>query len=164
MIGSSSKCMKNLTLFFIVICLNISCRAENLIEKSWFDGVDGKFVKAEYIDLNKNNTERLYLRYCPLTDSGVELEKVTNNVVIWRVHVQPIIPLEQQNHSKYCHEIKFFRVEDQITVIRAAGFSVGKMGDAIFAEGKDAKQVFEVRSLKTGELISRNIYGFVKSQ
>jgi len=46
----------------------------------------------------------------------------------------------------------------------AAGFSVGKSGNAIYAEGKDAKQVWEVRSLKTGELISRKIYDFVKSQ
>lgn len=156
--------MKGLSLFFLVVCVNICCRAGVLIEESWFPRVNGADVKAEYIDLNTNNTEKLYIRYSPLTDSGVELEKVTNNVVLWRVHVQPIIPFEQQLHSKYCHEVDVFRDGDQIRVISAAGFSVGKTGNAIYANGKDAKQVWEVRSLKTGELISRKIYNFVKSQ
>ena len=72
-------------------CSRAAGRAEGAIEASWFPShIDGTFVKAEYIDLNTNNTERLYIRYGPISDSGVELEKSTNGFVLWRVHVQPL--------------------------------------------------------------------------
>ncbi|HLX72220.1 MAG TPA: hypothetical protein VKV04_21595 [Verrucomicrobiae bacterium] len=150
--------MKTLLVSFLTITLTHFCHATDLIEKSWFPTING-WDKGEYIDLNTNNTERLYIRYSPVTDNGVELEKTSNNVVLWRTHVQPIIPFSQQVHSKYCHEVNVHALvdSDQIIVISAAGLSVGREGDSIYANSKDAKKVFEIRSLKTGELISRKV-------
>jgi hypothetical protein len=85
------------------------------------------------------------------------LEKTTNGVVAWRAHVEPIIPIEFQVHSKYSHEINVRVDSGKMYVISAAGFDVGREGGVIYANGKDAKEVFEIRSLKTGGLISRKV-------
>jgi hypothetical protein len=149
--------MKMLLIFLLSLPLVSSCNASQLIEKSLFPTINGTSDKAEYIDLNTNDIERLYIRYSPLTDSGVELEKTTNNVVVWRSHVQPIIPVEQQLHSKYCHEVSVLVYPGRVDIISAAGSDVGKKGGSIYAGGTDAKQVFETHSLMTGELISRRV-------
>jgi hypothetical protein len=118
-------------------CSHAASRTAGPIEDSWFPNVDGVFVKAEYIDLNTNHTERLYIRYGPISDSGVELEKTTNGVVLWRVHVKPIGGL---TYSKYSNDVDARIWTDQIWVT-----STG------------AKQIFEVRSLKNGSFISRKV-------
>lgn len=142
----------------VTMAFTIFCHAADLIEKSWFPTINGMSDKAEYIDLNTNNTERLYIRYSPLTDDGVELERTTNNVVVWRVHVQPIVPLSQQQpHSKYSHEVIVLMYPDHIAVISAAGSSLSRQSTSIYANSKDAKEVFETHSLITGELISRRV-------
>jgi hypothetical protein len=148
--------MKTLLLFLLTISVAGFCHADDLIEKSWFPTIDGAAFKGEYVDLNTNNTERLYIRYSPLTDDGVELERTTNNVVVWRTHVQPIIPLAA--HSKYCHEVSVLVFPDQIAVTSAAGLSLTRSGFSISANSKDAKEVYEIHSLKTGALISRKVY------
>ena len=108
-----------------------------MIEKRWFDHVDGTFTKGEYIDLNTNATERLYIRYGPISDSGVELERTTNNVVVWRTHVQPLGVM----HSKYRHEVNV-RIDGEKIVVTSSG----------------ARRIYEVHSFKTGEIISREVY------
>jgi hypothetical protein len=118
-------------------CSRAPSRTTGTIEDSWFPHVDGIFVKGEYIDLNTNNTERLYIRYGPISDSGVELEKTTNSIVLWRVHVKPVGDLE---YSKYHNDVRVRIWDNQIWVT-----STG------------AKQIFEVRSLKTGAFISRKV-------
>jgi hypothetical protein len=150
--------MKTTMLFLLAITLAAYCHGTDLIEKCWFPNVDGFAVKGEYIDLNTNETERLYIRYYSGTDNGVELERTTNNVVLWRAHVQPIIPPSEQLHSKYCHEVTVFvNSPNEIIVISAAGLDLGKESGVIYANSKDAKEVYEVHSFKTGELISRKV-------
>jgi hypothetical protein len=128
--------MKTITLVLLILRIGFSSQASDTIEKPWFPYVDGIFTKAEFIDLNTNLTERLYIRYGPISDSGVELEKTTSNAVVWRVHVQPL----GVAHSKYYHEVRVRIDEDKILVT-----STG------------AKRIFEVHSLKSGALISRKV-------
>jgi hypothetical protein len=118
-------------------CSHATSPPAGVIEDSWFPHIDGHLSKAEYIDLNTNNTERLYIRYGPIWDSGVELEKTTNGAVLWRVHVQPVGGL---SYSKYYNDVRVWIWDDQISVT-----SIG------------AKSIFEVRSLKTGASISREV-------
>jgi len=108
----------------------------NSVEKQWFGSVDGIFTKGEFIDLNTNATERLYIRYGPISDSGIELERTANNVVVWRAHVQPL----GIEHSKYRHEVRV-RIEDDNILVTSIG----------------AEQIYEVHSLKTGAIISRKV-------
>ena len=109
---------------------------EKLIEKSWYESVDGLGFKGEFIDIDVHARDRLYIRYSPIADSGVELERTRNQVVIWRVHVQPL----GVSHSKYNHEVW--------TQIKNGKVQVNSFG---------AKQIAELRDLETGALISRNI-------
>jgi hypothetical protein len=145
--------MKILLPFLLTIAVTASCHAADLIEKSWFSTIDGMAYKAEYIDLNTNNTERLYIRYSPISDSGVELERTTNNVVLWRTHVQSL----GVAHSKYCHAVNIILDSDQIIVFSAGGLDVCKNGNSIYANSDGAKQIHEIHSLKTGKLISRKV-------
>ena len=134
--------MKTITLLLVSLCLGLVCRAADAIEPSWFPHIDGIFAKGEYIDLNTNATEKLYIRYGPITDSGVELERTTNNVVVWRVHVQPL----GVEHSKYRHQVNVRIEDDKIVVI-----SIGEQQDM------GVRRTVEFHSLKTGELISRRV-------
>lgn len=109
----------------------------NMIEEPWFPHIDGIFAKAEYIDLSTNATQRLYIRYGPISDSGVELESTTNNVVVWRTHVQPL----GVAHSKYRHDVQV-RIEDGKIRVMSLG----------------TRHILEFHSLKTGALLSRKIY------
>lgn len=129
--------MKIIVLLLLSLSLSFVCRATDSIEKQWFPHVDGIFTKGEFIDLNTNATERLYIRYGPISDSGVELERTTNNVVVWRAHVQPL----GVSHSKYRHEVQV-RIENDKITVRSSG----------------AREIFEVHALKTGALVSRKVY------
>ena len=128
--------MKTIALLILTVSLSFPSHAADLVDERWFPHVDGVFTKGEFIDLNTNATERLYIRYGPISDRGVELERTTNNVVVWRAHVAPLGVI----HSKYHHEVRV-RLED----------------DKIFVTSIGAQQIFEVRALKTGALISRKI-------
>ncbi len=110
---------------------------ESVIEQQWFSPVDGRSTKGEFIDLNSNATEKLYIKYCPIADSGVELERWSNNVVVWRAHLQPL----GVEHSMYVHRVNV---------------SVEKKG--VFVLSRGARNISEVHSLKTGALISREVY------
>jgi hypothetical protein len=128
--------VKTIALFVLTLSVGFACRAADAIEDSWFPHVDGIFAKGEYIDLNTNATERLYIRYGPISDSGVELERTTNSIVVWRVHVQPL----GVSHSKYRQDVNV-RIEDDRILVTSVG----------------AKQIFEVHLLRTGALVSRKI-------
>jgi hypothetical protein len=136
MFGVSPHAMKTLSLFLLMCGLALVVHAADSIENSWFLYVDGIFAKGEFIDLNTNATERLWIRYSPIADRGVELERTTNSVVVWRVHVQPL----GIEHSRYRHDVTV-RIQDDRILVTSVG----------------AQQIFEVHSLKTGALVSRKI-------
>jgi hypothetical protein len=137
MFGVCPSHMKTTAFVLLTLMVCGVCHASELIEKRWFDHVDGTFTKGEYIDLNTNATERLYIRYGPISDSGVELERTTNNVVVWRTHVQPL----GVSHSKYRHEVHV-RIDGEKIVVTSSG----------------ARRIYEVHTLMTGEIISREVY------
>lgn len=121
-----------------ILCLSLVCCSTHqdaaTIEKPWMPHVDGIFTKGEFIDLNNDETDRLCIRYGPISDSGVELERIAHGVVVWRSHVKPL----GVEHSKYRHEV-YVRVED------------GK----IQVHSRGAQEIYEIHDLKTGAFISR---------
>ncbi len=130
--------MKIITVLFASLALaSTGCGADSL-EESQFGRVDGFHVKGQFIDLNTNGTERLYIRYIQIADSGVELERTTNNVVLWRAHVKAL----GVEHSLYNQDVSVWLEGEKIQVV-----SVG------------ARTIHETRELKTGKLISRTIEG-----
>ena len=134
--------MKMIALFFLTVAFTVPCHAGPLIEEAWFTNFPPAFIKADYIDLNTNTTDRLCIRYMPKADRGVELERTTNKVVVWRVHVQPLNVM----HSAYRHEVHVQIEKDNILVT-----SIGRQ------QIMGATQIFEVHSLKTGAFISRKV-------
>jgi hypothetical protein len=136
--ASSHLAMKIASLILLLLTATFVSHAgdTNTVEESWFPHIDGIFSKAEYIDLNTNATERLYIRYGPISDSGVELERSRGDVVVWRVHVRPLGVV----HSKYRHDVRI-RIDDGKIQVTSIG----------------AQQIFEVRDLKTGAFISRKV-------
>jgi hypothetical protein len=133
---SVKQSMKAIIIVLFTFSLGFLARAVDSIDEPWFHHVDGTSVKEESIDLNTNATERLNIRYSPLADRGVELERTTNNVVAWRTHVRPLGVI----HSKYHHDVSVRIESDKILVT-----SIG------------AQRIFEVRALKTGALITRKV-------
>lgn len=107
------------------------------IPKSVFPKVDGIFTKGEFIDLSDPKGERLYIRYGPISDSGVELERINGaGKVIWLYQVAPL----GVSHSKYRHEV-WTRIE----------------GKKIWVTSIGAKTINEVIDLETGKQASRSI-------
>jgi hypothetical protein len=113
----------------------LGCAAD-LLEPPWPGRVDGESTEGQFLDLNTNQTDRIYLRYGVARDSGVEVERSTSNHVVWRVHVKPL----GVEHSKYNHHV-FAR-------IRGGNLHVYSSGNQV---------IREIRSLGTGALISREI-------
>jgi len=149
---------KTIVLLLSNACFALACHAEiittnippgGLLERR----VDGVFIKGEFLDLGTNGTERLYIRYGPISDSGVLLLRTTNEVVLWRAFVEPL----DIAHSKYCHVVSIHIEDDKIFVTSVGGIDVGIEDGWIYARGYPAKKIFEVRSLKTGALISRKV-------
>jgi hypothetical protein len=134
--GVCASNMRTVALILLTFSLCGLCRAADSAEERLLGYVDGTFTKGEFIDLNTNATERLYIRYGPISDSGVGLERTTNNVVVWRAYVQPL----GVEHSKYRHQVNVRIKDDKIMVM-----SIGE------------RQIHEVHSLKTGALISRKV-------
>ena len=106
--------------------------------KSWFPNVDGIFTKGEFIDLSATKGERLYIRYGPISDSGVELERVNGaGKVLWRYQVAPL----GVSHSKYNHNV-WTRIEGKKIQVTSVG----------------AKTITETIDLETGAKVSRSIH------
>jgi hypothetical protein len=106
------------------------------IEDAWKEKVDGDFLKGEFFDLKGNRNDRLYLRYGPISDSGVEIERIKDGKLLWRVHLPPLMV----SHSKYSHRIHT-RIRDGKLLLTSLGMGM----------------VFESRDLRTGQLILRKI-------
>ena len=112
-------------------------KVEVAIEKSWFPNVDGESTRGQFIDLPAAYMGRLYIRYCPIADSGVELERVSSEgKILWRKHVMPL----GVSHSIYSQQVD--------VRIRNANIHVTSFG---------ADQIYEVRDLATGAQVSRKI-------
>jgi hypothetical protein len=129
--------MKTISSVVLAVAVSATLLAAGVVEKQWFACVDGRLTKGQFIDLDTNATERLLIKYCPIADDGVELERTTNNVLVWRAHVQPL----GVSHSKYTHEVNAWINSNMVVVI-----SIG------------ASNIYEVHSLETGAVISRRVY------
>jgi len=125
------------------------------LPESRFPCIDGEFDKAQYIDLaaiearkeqatfdayreDPGQMDRLYIRYSPLADSGVELERVTHGQVAWRIYADS---MKTNFHTEYDHEV-FLRVEGGIVFLASEG---------------SAGTFEEERRVDTGELITRTV-------
>lgn len=95
---------------------------------------DGRSIRGAFIDLEEG--ARLFLRYSPMADRGVEIERVTDGEVVWRVRAEPLGVI----HSRYRHEI-YAWIEDGQLRLRSDGTS---------------GRFHERRDLETGELIERS--------
>lgn len=105
--------------------------------ETWFPKVDGVFTKGEFIDLSSPKGARLYIRYGPISDSGVELERVDETgKVVWRYQVESL----GVSHSKYRHDV-WIRIEGKNIQVTSIG----------------AKTINEVVDLETGRKVSRII-------
>ena len=128
--------MKIIPLFLVSLVLaSPGCGADST-EKRRFDQVDGTVIKGQFIDLNTNGTERLFIRYSQIADSGVELERTTNSAVVWRAYVRPL----GVEHSLYKQEV----------VVRLEA-------EKIWVTSTGRRRIHEIRALATGNLISRTI-------
>ncbi|MEO5916438.1 MAG: hypothetical protein ABIS50_19535 [Luteolibacter sp.] len=125
--------MKTLLLAFTFSALILQA---NSTEPRRFDTVDGNSTKGEFIDTNRKTSERLCLRYPLHFDGGAELELTVGDSLLWREYVQPL----GIDHSAYRQD---------------ASMRVGD--DKVFVTIKGAKTINEVRELKTGKLISREV-------
>ena len=130
---------------------NRSSRAKPAIEPIRFPIVDGvRSTKGEYIDINLNAKDRLFIRYTPIADSGVELERVRGDVTLWRVHTAPL----GVEHSAYNHKVRV-RLETQLE--KQSRMNPNGLTGRILIYSIGRKLIFEIRALATGELLSRTI-------
>jgi hypothetical protein len=106
-------------------------------EPSWFDGQSAVFSRTETIEIKNRTDDRLLIRYCPIADSGVELDLLRAGTVLWRAHVQPL----GVEHSKYRHEVSVVIEDADPTKILVV--SIG------------AKTIHEIRSLLDGRELAR---------
>jgi len=108
-----------------------------LIEPPWTDAADGSLNKGEYIDLNLESKERILFLHCEFADTGVQIERIKGDAIIWRKHVRPLNVM----HSKYSHHV-------QARIWR----------DVIYIESRgDGGIIYETRRLSDGNLIAREI-------
>lgn len=95
-----------------------------------------------FIDLGPSGNDRLYIRHCPIADTGVEIDRVRDGHLLWRQYVEPL----GVEHSKYIHNVHYTRPptlqpnEDSFQII-----SVGE------------KVIRETRRLSDGSLVERGI-------
>lgn len=131
---------------------NQSCRPSPVIEAIRFPKVDGvRAIKGEYIDIKLKAKDRLFIRYIPIADSGVELERVRGDVTLWRVHTAPL----GVEHSAYNHRV---RVHLETDFKKSSRTNPNGLTGRILIYSIGAKLIREIRSVATGELLSRTIH------
>ena len=108
-----------------------------LIEPPWKDAADGSFNRGEYIDLNIETKERVLFLHSELADTGVQIERLKGDSIIWRKHVQPLGVM----HSGYRHRLRVRIWRDVIYIVSRG----------------DAGIIYETRKLSDGNLITREI-------
>jgi hypothetical protein len=106
---------------------------QDTIPKTQFTNIDGVIEKEESIQIATN--DKLVYKYCTIEDSGIEIDRVINNTIVWRIFVKPL----NVSHSKYKHQAKI-KIRDKSIFIS----SVGSYG-----------RFYEERNLQTGKLIHR---------
>ena len=132
--------MKRIAPCLLMIASLASCRSPETLnpktpmEDPLFPTVEGPFTKGDFIDLGK--ADRLYIRYQSISDSGIELERITDGKIVWRVQSEPL----GVAHSKYGHEV----------VVCIDGSMMNIVDRNIFGGS-----FCERRRLDTGELIER---------
>ena len=100
--------------------------------------VDGTVNKGQFIDIGTKADERLWIRYCAIADSGVELELTKGSKVVWRAYVEGL----RVSHSSY----------DQSVKVEIDGFDKNKIDVSSVAS---AGTISETRSLRNGKRLSR---------
>jgi len=126
------------TFLFCAIAFGQKPETQQAIPETWFPHADGSTTKGEFIDLNSKTKERLYIRYGPISDSGVELERANSDgKIVWRTQVKPL----GVKHSKYNHEV-WIRIDDGKIQVTSIG----------------SKTIIEVIELETGKQLSRSIH------
>jgi hypothetical protein len=114
---------------------------------------DGSDIEGHFINIDSNGSKRLLFAFDTIDDSGVDMELTSNGVVVWRMYVQPLGVL----HFKYEQDV-FVRILDgkiRLTSIGKGGFSYLTKGGEWGPPPKD--RIIEIRSLESGELISRTV-------
>jgi hypothetical protein len=111
----------------------INIHIQNTISKTQFTNIDGTIEKEESIQITTN--DKLVYKYCTIEDSGIEIDRVINNTIVWRIFAKPL----NVSHSKYKHQAKI-KIRDKSIFISSIG-SYGKF--------------YEERDLQTGKLIYR---------
>ena len=109
-----------------------------LIEPQW-EGVEASFAESKTVVVDVVKDERIIFRYCPIADSGVEVELVQGNVVLWRKHVEPL----GIEHSRYQHAVSL-----QVDPLRH---------DWLLVTSRGAKTIEQMLSFRDGGFISRRI-------
>ncbi len=108
----------------------------NVTEKKWF--AYSNRVEEQFLIVGFNPESRLYFRYGPNRDSGVELERVIAGHVVWRSHVQPLgVP-----HSFYIHDVRV-EIKNGMAIVQSSG----------------AQVILESHDLRTGKTINREVTG-----
>lgn len=106
-----------------------------MIEPRWYEG-SNHLSATQRIDLDPERGEKLIVRYCPIGDSGVEVEFFRDDIIVWRKHVRPL----GIEHSKQ-HKVAVTLDPKDPSIVRI--ISVG------------AQTIEESRSLKDGRQLSR---------
>jgi len=129
-----------------------SSRPKSVIKTTRFPKVDGvRATKGEYLDINLKAKDRLFIRYIPIADSGVELERVRGDVILWRVHTAPL----GVEHSVYNHNVRVC-LETQLK--KYSRMNPNGLTGRILIYSTGFKIIREIRALATGELLSRSIH------
>lgn len=112
-----------------------------VLEESWFHEPVADWETSKQIDLAGPPSGALVAKWIDMADSGIELERRSDDKALWRVHVAPL----GIAHSKYHQEVTV-RVE----------------GDRVVVESVGAQKIVEVRDLATGAQTSRAVTDVVR--
>jgi len=114
----------------------VESTAQKVVENR-FPHIDGMSVWAGYIDMPEHKDGRIFYRYSPIADSGVEIERTgTDGARVWKEYVAPL----GVKHSKYRHEVHVYVEKKELIVI-----SLG------------VQRILERRDMATGKQLTREI-------
>ncbi len=132
--------MKTILFFLCMFCLLRKAGAK----QPTLSPVDGIFVKGEFIDVDLATNKRLYIRYSPISDHGARLELMAGPHVIWRAYVAPPGFSGSGIH-----------ISSSFSEVVAVEIEPDKSKLDVTITG--SRVLHEVRSLKTGKLLSRKV-------
>jgi hypothetical protein len=112
------------------------------IRKSWFLGVHAVGSEVKTVPLGAASKDSLRVRYGLIWDSGVEIDRVSENgTVIWRCQVEPLYV----EHSRYRHHVKA-----QVS------------GHQLKIESVGRKTILATIDVETGKQLTRSVVENVK--